>query len=82
MNDEIKIGVIVPKSGPSELLGASFLKAVKLAREDVKNTRHAFEFIIEDSDTTPEQAESAIRKLIRTIMCRPCLAVSPRPARS
>jgi ABC-type branched-subunit amino acid transport system substrate-binding protein len=64
MNDEIKIGVIVPKSGPSELLGASFLKAVKLAREDVKNTRHAFELIIEDSGTTPEQAESAIRKLI------------------
>ena len=64
MNNEIKIGVIVPKSGTSELLGASFLKAVKLAQEDVKNTRHAYELIIEDSGTTPEQAESAIRKLI------------------
>jgi ABC-type branched-subunit amino acid transport system substrate-binding protein len=37
MNDEIKIGVIVPKSGPSELLGASFLKAVKLARRREKH---------------------------------------------
>jgi branched-chain amino acid transport system substrate-binding protein len=64
MNDEIKIGVIVPKIGTSELLGASFLKAVRLAQEDLKNTKNTYELIIEDSGTTPEQAESAIRKLI------------------
>jgi ABC-type branched-subunit amino acid transport system substrate-binding protein len=64
MNNEIKIGVIIPESGPSELLGKSFLKAVKLAQEDLKNTKNSYELIIEDSGTTPEQAESAIRKLI------------------
>ncbi len=64
MNGEIKIGVIVPESGPSKLLGASFLKAVKLAQEDLNNTKNTYELIIEDSGTTPEQAESAIRKLI------------------
>jgi ABC-type branched-subunit amino acid transport system substrate-binding protein len=64
MHNEVKIGVIVPKSGPSELLGASFLKAVKLARKDLKNTKNSYELIIEDSGTIPEQAESAIRKLI------------------
>jgi ABC-type branched-subunit amino acid transport system substrate-binding protein len=64
MNGEIKIGVIVPKIGTSELLGASFLKAVRLAQEDLKNTKNTYELIIEDSGTTPEQAESAIRKLI------------------
>ena len=64
MNDEIKIGVIVPESGQSQLLGASFLKAVELAQEDLKNTKNTYELIIEDSGTTPEQAERAIKKLI------------------
>jgi len=64
MIDEIKIGVIVPESGPSQLLGASFLKAVKLAQEDLNNTKNTYELVIEDSVTTPEQAESAIKKLI------------------
>jgi ABC-type branched-subunit amino acid transport system substrate-binding protein len=64
MNDKIKIGVIVPESGPSQLLGASFLKAVRLAQEDLNNTKNSYELVIEDSGTTPEQAESAIRKLI------------------
>ena len=64
MNGQIKIGVIIPESGPSELLGASFLKAVKLAQEDLKNTKHTYELVIEDSGTSLEQAERAIRKLI------------------
>lgn len=64
MNGEVKIGVIIPESGPSELLGKSFLKAVKLAQEDLKNKKNTYELVIEDSGTTPEQAESAIRKLI------------------
>jgi ABC-type branched-subunit amino acid transport system substrate-binding protein len=64
MNDEIKIGVIVPESGPSELLGKSYLKAVRLAQEDLKNTKNTYELVIEDSGTTPEQAERAIKKLI------------------
>jgi len=64
MNGQIKIGVIIPESGRSELLGVSFLKAVKLAQEDLKNTKHTYELVIEDSGTSPEQAERAIRKLI------------------
>src|SRR5918995_2927855 len=64
MSDEIKIGVIVPESGQSQLLGASFLKAVKLAQEDLKNTKNTYELVIEDSGTTPEQTERAIKKLI------------------
>jgi len=64
MNGEVKIGVIIPESGPSELLGKSFLKAVKLAQEDLKNTKNTYELVIEDSGTTPEQAERAIKKLI------------------
>ena len=61
----VKIGVIVPTTGPGALLGNSFLKAVQMAKEDLKNTRYQYELVVEDSGTSPAQAERAIWKLIK-----------------
>jgi ABC-type branched-subunit amino acid transport system substrate-binding protein len=38
----IKIGVVVATRGPAALLGSSFVKAVQLAKEELKNTKHEY----------------------------------------
>jgi ABC-type branched-subunit amino acid transport system substrate-binding protein len=60
----IKIGVIVPTQGPGALLGSSFLKAVQLAKEDLRGTRYRYELVIEDTGINPVQTRRAIQKLI------------------
>jgi ABC-type branched-subunit amino acid transport system substrate-binding protein len=60
----IKIGAVVATRGPAGLLGNSFLKAIQLAKEDVKSTTHQYELLIEEIPT-PDQAEPAIEKLIK-----------------
>jgi len=62
--DVIKIGVIVPKQGPAALLGSSFLKAVELAKEDLKGTKNRYELVIADTGTNAVQTRRAIQKLI------------------
>jgi ABC-type branched-subunit amino acid transport system substrate-binding protein len=59
----IKIGTVVATSGPAALLGNSFLKAIRLASEDLKDTTHQYELVIEEI-TSPDKAEPAIEKLI------------------
>jgi len=61
--DVIKIGAVVATRGPAALLGNSFMKAIQLAREDLKNTTHQYELMIEEI-TSPDKAEPAIEKLI------------------
>jgi ABC-type branched-subunit amino acid transport system substrate-binding protein len=61
----IKIGAVVATKGPAGLLGSSFLKAIQLAREDLKNTKEQCELAIEEIPS-PDKAEPAIRKLIDT----------------
>jgi ABC-type branched-subunit amino acid transport system substrate-binding protein len=61
----IKIGTVVATSGPAALLGNSFLKAIRLASEDLKATTHHYELLVEEL-ASPDKAESAIEKLITT----------------
>jgi ABC-type branched-subunit amino acid transport system substrate-binding protein len=61
----IKIGTVVATSGPAALLGNSFLKAIRLASEDLKATTHQYELLVEEL-ASPDKAESAIEKLITT----------------
>ncbi len=63
-NPLIKIGTVVATKGPVAVLGNSFVKAIQLAREDLKNTRHQYELIIEEIPS-PDKAEPAIQKLIK-----------------
>jgi len=59
----VKIGTVVATSGPAALLGNSFLKAIQLAREDLKDTTHQYELVVEEI-TSPENAEPAIENLM------------------
>jgi ABC-type branched-subunit amino acid transport system substrate-binding protein len=61
----IKIGTVVATSGPTALLGNSFVKAIQLAKEALKDTTHQYELGIEEI-ASPDQAEPAIEKLIQT----------------
>jgi ABC-type branched-subunit amino acid transport system substrate-binding protein len=58
----IKVGTVVATSWPAALLGNSFLKAIQLAKEDLKETTHRFELVIEEI-TSPEKAEPAVEEL-------------------
>jgi ABC-type branched-subunit amino acid transport system substrate-binding protein len=59
----IKIGAVVATGGPVGLLGNSFVKAIQLASEELKNTTHQYELMLEEI-ASPDKAESAIEKLI------------------
>jgi ABC-type branched-subunit amino acid transport system substrate-binding protein len=60
----IKIGAVVATGGPVALLGNSFLKAIQLAKEDLKSTTNQYEFVIEEI-LSPDQSEPAIERLIK-----------------
>jgi hypothetical protein len=60
----IKVGAVVATSGAAALLGNSFVKAIRLAKEDLKNTTHRYELVIEEIQS-PDQAVPAIEKLIK-----------------
>src|SRR6266496_2633653 len=59
----ITIGAVVATRGPAGLLGSSFVKALQLAKEDLRNTTHQYELVIEEIPS-PDKAEPAIAKLI------------------
>jgi ABC-type branched-subunit amino acid transport system substrate-binding protein len=59
----IKIGTVVATSGPAALLGNSFLKAIQLAEQELKDTTHQYELVVEEI-TSPDKAEPAIEKLL------------------
>jgi ABC-type branched-subunit amino acid transport system substrate-binding protein len=61
----IKIGTVVATSGSVALLGKSFLKAIQLAEEELKDTTHQYELLIEEI-ASPDKAEPAFEKLIST----------------
>jgi ABC-type branched-subunit amino acid transport system substrate-binding protein len=60
----IKIGALVTTRGPAAVLGDSFLKAIRLAHEDLRNTTHQYDLIVEEI-SGPDMAEPAIQKLIQ-----------------
>jgi ABC-type branched-subunit amino acid transport system substrate-binding protein len=61
----IKIGTVVATSGPVALLGKSFLKAIQLAEEELKDATHHYELLVEEI-ASPDKAEPAVEKLIKT----------------
>jgi ABC-type branched-subunit amino acid transport system substrate-binding protein len=60
----VKIGVIVPTTGPYAMLGNSFVKAVQMARDDVRDTKYRYELVIRDSGPDPEKAKQVIRRVV------------------
>jgi ABC-type branched-subunit amino acid transport system substrate-binding protein len=61
----VKIGVIAPTEGPYAILGGSFVKAVEMARDDLKGTRYRYELVIRDSGPDPVKAAAVIKKVIQ-----------------
>jgi len=62
----VKIGVIVPRTGPYTILGNSFLKAVELAAADLGRTRYQYQLVQVDVGEDPVEARAAIQRAIRT----------------
>jgi ABC-type branched-subunit amino acid transport system substrate-binding protein len=60
----VKIGVIVPTTGPYAMLGNSFVKAVQMARDDLRDTKYRYELVIRDSGPDPEKAKQVIRRVV------------------
>jgi ABC-type branched-subunit amino acid transport system substrate-binding protein len=61
----VRIGIIVPTTGPYSILGNSFVKAVQMARDDLRGTKYRYELIIRDTDPDPAKARAVIEKVIR-----------------
>ncbi len=64
-NGIVKIGVIVPASGPYAILGNSFLKAVEMAKSDLRGTKYQYQLVMVDVGQDPGQARTAIQRAIR-----------------
>jgi ABC-type branched-subunit amino acid transport system substrate-binding protein len=60
----VKIAVIVPTDGPYAILGNSFVKAVEMARDDLKGTRYRYELVMANSGPDPAKARDVIRRVI------------------
>src|SRR5437762_3402275 len=60
----VKIGVIVPTTGPYAMLGNSFVKTVQMARDDLGDTKYQYELVIRDSGPEPEKAKQVIRRVV------------------
>src|SRR5437867_8549335 len=63
-NGVVKIGVIVPASGPYTILGNSFLKAVEMAKSDLRSTKYRYELVLVDIGLDLAQARTAIQRAI------------------
>jgi ABC-type branched-subunit amino acid transport system substrate-binding protein len=60
----IKIGAIVPRQGQTAALGESFLQAVRVSIDNLGETKHDYELVVEDGGTTPEESKRAARRLV------------------
>jgi len=63
----IKIGAILPLTGPAALYGNDALKGIQLAIDQIessKEKKYKYTFIVEDSKSSPKDGVNAFRKLI------------------
>src|SRR5439155_9194380 len=60
----VKIGLIVPTSGPYAILGNSFVKAAQMALDDQPGTSYRYQLVIRDSGPDPAKAPAIIRRVI------------------
>jgi ABC-type branched-subunit amino acid transport system substrate-binding protein len=61
----VRIGVVVPTSGAYAILGNSFLRAVEMARADLKGTKYRYDLVPVDVGSDPARAGEAIGRAIR-----------------
>ena len=61
----VKIGVIVPTGGPYAILGNSFLKAVQMAKDDLRGTKYQYQLVLVDIGTDESTARVAIERALR-----------------
>ncbi len=59
----VRVGVMLPQTGLSTLLGKQMLQGIKLAANE---TTDPFELVIEDDQCDPKQGVNAAKKLIET----------------
>jgi hypothetical protein len=57
-NGIVRIAVIVPTAGPYAVLGGSFMRAVEVAKDDLKNTKYRYELVPVDTGTDPPEAKA------------------------
>lgn len=62
----VKIGVMLPLSGDMASYGDATKRAIEMVKEDIKNTKNHYEFVLEDSGTDTAKAATIIRKLVFT----------------
>ena len=60
----VKIGIIVPTSGPYAILGNSFVKAVEMARDDLKDSKYRYQLVVRDSGPDPTDARAVIDQVV------------------
>jgi ABC-type branched-subunit amino acid transport system substrate-binding protein len=63
-NGVVTIGVIAPVTGPYAILGNSFVKAVQMARDDLRGTKYRYELRVEDSGPDPAKAKAHVRTIV------------------
>jgi ABC-type branched-subunit amino acid transport system substrate-binding protein len=64
VNGVVRIGVIVPHSGPFAILGNSFLKAVQVAQQDLRGATYQYRLVMVDVGSDPRTAGAAIQHTI------------------
>ncbi|MCP1335128.1 ABC transporter substrate-binding protein [Futiania mangrovi] len=67
--DPVKVGVILPLSGPSSLAGSEVIQGVRLAAEEANAAGgvlggRQIELVVEDDESSPTKGATAARKLI------------------
>jgi ABC-type branched-subunit amino acid transport system substrate-binding protein len=60
----VKIGIIVPTTGPYAILGTSFVKAVQMAIDDLSGTTYRYQIVVKDTPADPAQAPAVVRQVI------------------
>ena len=61
----VKLGVILPRTGPEAPIGEEMANGIRLAQEDLKKKGVAIEVVWEDDTGKPQIAMSAFEKLVR-----------------
>ncbi len=62
----VKSGMMLPLSGDMASYGDATKRAIEMVKEDIKNTKNHYEFVLEDSGTDTAKAATIIRKLVFT----------------
>ena len=79
-NEEvIKIGVILPLTGPAGEIGNSILDGINLAFENLPPPERKFKLIIEDSKLDPKQGINAANKLISIDKVKTIIGLASSP---